>query len=49
MMGPVVADDTTVSMRNGIANRRPPPKKAGGAIVTVERKEETSKTSTEKW
>lgn len=48
-MGPAVADGTTVSMRNGIANRRPSPEKTGGAIVTVERQEEASKTSTEKW
>lgn len=46
-MGPAVADDTTVSMRNGITNRGP--EQADGTFVAVERKEETGETSAEKW
>jgi len=47
LMGPAVADGTTVSMRNGIINRGP--EQACGTFVTVQRKEETSKTPEEKW
>jgi len=46
-MGPAVADGTIVSMRNGIINRGP--EQASGTFVTVQRKEETSETSAEKW
>jgi len=46
-MGPAIADDTTVSMRNGIANRRP--EQTDGTFVAVQGKEETSETSAEKW
>jgi hypothetical protein len=34
-------------MRNGIVNRGP--KQTGGTFVAIERKEETSKTTAEKW
>lgn len=47
LMGPTVVDGTTGSMRNGIINRGS--EQAGGTFVAVQRKEETSETSAEKW